>query len=109
MTFQEQHAALLPDLKKRGTDKTYLLWLRTQPSALDGNYSYDTGTWEQLCEPAHYRTAKNSGKGCKPEYCAIPLTHKQHHHQHQVGQYRFMSREWWEEQVLRLGIPTEFY
>lgn len=90
---------LLERARKAGSDKQYQLWLRSQPSALDGGMDYDNGT--AYCDPCHYRTAANSGVGCKPEYCAIPLTHAQHLEQHRVGQFNFMPREWWEEMTIK--------
>lgn len=57
--------------------------------------SFDTGM--EYCDPCHYRTAANSGIGCKPEFSCIPLRHAQHLEQHRVGQFNFMPREWWEE------------
>ena len=85
--------------KKKISDRAFLDWLRTQPSALDGAMSLDVDTGQRYCDPCHYRTAKNSGTGCKPLYSAIPLTHEQHLEQHRIGQYNFMPREWWEEKV----------
>lgn len=90
---------LLTLARQRGTDRQYLDWLRTQPSALDGTWSawnMDIGRWENV--PAHYRTAANSGTGTKPEYSAIPLTREQHDLQHRIGTFAFMPRDWWEEQ-----------
>ena len=60
---------------------------------------YDPDTGMSWCDPCHYRTAKNSGMGCKPEYSAVPLTHAQHLEQHRIGQFSFMPRAWWERQV----------
>jgi hypothetical protein len=90
---------LLDLARKKGSDKKYLLWLRTQPSAIDGHMDYDPDTGQRWCDPCHYRTAANSGVGCKPEYSAIPLTHAQHLEQHRVGQFNFRPREWWEYQT----------
>ena len=77
-------------------EREYLDWLRTQPSAYSGLFSWDGGT--PFCEPAHFRTAKNSGVGCKPAFLAIPLRHEEHAQQHQVGQFNFRPREWWIDQ-----------
>lgn len=71
-------------------DREFLDWLKTLPSALSGRGP---------CDPAHYRTAANSGIGCKPIFSAIPLTRDEHRLQHQIGQFNFMPREWWEEKV----------
>jgi len=76
--------------RKKESDRDFLDWLRTQPSAVSG-----VGP----CEPCHYRTAKNSGVGCKPLYSAIPMLRDEHLEQHRVGQYNFRPREWWEERV----------
>jgi len=94
--------SLVDQAKAVGSERDYLDWLRTQPSALDGSYGHwnmDFGRWEN--EPAHYRTARNSGTGTKPAFQAIPLTTEQHRLQHRIGQFNFMPREWWEEQVER--------
>lgn len=74
-------------------DRAFLDWLKTQKSALSG---------QSPCDPCHYRTAKNSGVGCKPLFSAIPLTRDEHSRQHQVGQFNFMPRIWWEKM-------TDFY
>jgi hypothetical protein len=78
--------------KEKPNDREFLDWLKTQPSALSG---------KTPCDPCHYRTAKNSGVGCKPLLSAIPLTRDEHRLQHQIGQYAFMPREWWEREVER--------
>lgn len=75
------------------SDREYLDFLKTLPSAVSG---------KMPCDPCHYRTASNSGIGCKPLYSAIPLTREEHIEQHRVGQYNFLPREEWE----RL---TEYY
>lgn len=90
---------LMQRAKLVGSDRAYLLWLRSQPSAIDGQMDYDRDTGQRWCVPAHYRTAANSGTGCKPEYSAIPLTHAQHLEQHRIGQFNFKSRSWWQKQV----------
>lgn len=71
-------------------DKRFLVWVRKQKSALTGNYP---------CDACHYRTAENSGVGIKPLMSAIPLTREEHRKQHQIGQYEFQPRAWWEEKV----------
>ncbi len=71
-------------------DLRYLSYLRTLPSAISGL---------KPSLPAHYRTADNSGTGTKPLFSAIPLTDSEHKEQHRIGQYNFMPRDWWEEQV----------
>lgn len=71
-------------------DRDFLDWLKTLPSAYSG---------KMPCDPAHYRTAANSGVGCKPLYSAIPLTREEHRLQHRIGQFNFMPRAWWETQV----------
>lgn len=76
--------------RKRENDNDFLAWLRTQPSALSG---------QSPTEACHYRTAKNSGIGCKPLYSAIPLTSQEHKLQHSIGQYNFMPRSEWERLV----------
>lgn len=76
--------------RSKPNDKEFLAWLRTLPSAYSGKVP---------CVAAHYRTAANSGVGCKPLFSAIPLTDSEHKLQHQIGQYNFMPREWWETQI----------
>jgi hypothetical protein len=67
-------------------DKHYCEWLKTQPSALSGL---------SPCVSAHFRTAKNSGTGCKPLFSVIALTDYEHKKQHNIGQFDFMPRSWW--------------
>jgi hypothetical protein len=74
-----------------GEDKKFLAWLRTQPCAICKAYPPN--------DPAHYRTAQNSGTGCKPINSAIPLCRDCHSGQHQIGQYCFRPREEWERLV----------
>lgn len=81
---------LKPTKEDKKQDRLFLDWLKTQPSALSGL---------SPCDPCHYRTAKNSGIGCKPLFSAIPLTREEHIEQHRIGQYNFMPREWWEEKI----------
>lgn len=75
--------------KAKLTDRPYLDWLKTQPSALSG-----LGP----CDPCHYRTAKNAGIGTKPLYSAVPLTREEHLEQHRIGTFNFQPRIWWELQ-----------
>jgi hypothetical protein len=85
---------------KYGTDEEYQAFVRKQPSAFSGNGP---------CIFAHYRTAANSGIGCKPEYSGVPLTFTEHAWQHQLGTYNFMERVWWERQTekyLKLWIRS---
>ncbi len=92
--------ALVERAKAKAPERVYLDWLIIQPSALDGalgNWNMDLGRWEN--EPAHFRTAQNSGVGAKPPYQAIPLTSEQHKLQHSIGTFDFRPREWWEENV----------
>lgn len=74
--------------RKRPNDKSFLVWIRTLPSAVSG---------KSPTIAAHYRTAKNSGIGIKPLYSAIPLTDEEHREQHRIGQFNFIPREKWEE------------
>ena len=90
---------LIERARARGSDKQFLEWLKHQPSAIDGGMDYDWDTGTSWCDPCHYRTAKNSGTGCKPKYSAVPLTHAQHLEQHRIGQFNFRPREWWEAKV----------
>jgi len=76
---------------KYGTDADYQKWYRTQPCAVTG------GTYSVIY--AHYRTAANSGTGCKPPFSGIPLNSMAHLTQHTVGQYEYMTRERWEALV----------
>jgi hypothetical protein len=73
-----------------GTDAEYQAFCRKLPSASSG---------ATPCIYAHYRSATNSGIGIKPEFSGLPLTYSEHLLQHQIGQYEFASREWWETQI----------
>jgi hypothetical protein len=101
-------AELIARAKAKGAERQYLDWLKTQPSALGTGWDYD---WElgNICTPAHFRTASNSGIGMKPEYQAIPLKSSEHALQHKIGTFAFQPREWWEEMAeryLMLWIST---
>lgn len=74
-----------------GTDKEFQEFVRKQPSALS--------TSKKDIVFAHYRTAKNSGTANKPPFSGIPLTFEEHLIQHQIGQFNFMPRWWWETHV----------
>lgn len=78
--------------KRKENDEKYLIWLRKQRSAYSN---------KSPCIAAHFRTAKNSGIGIKPLYSAIPLTATEHDEQHRVGQFKFASRNWWEQTIAR--------
>jgi len=75
-----------------GTDADYQAWCRTRPSA----YNPRNNPSNSKIEYCHYRTAANSGIGCKPPYSGIPMTMQEHQLQHRVGTFNFMSRERWE-------------
>lgn len=96
----KQNDDLLERARAAGTDNEFLEFLRSQKSAVSGEW----GTWNMglgigRCQACHYRTANNSGIGTKPEYSAIPLTYDEHRNQHDIGQYNFKPRDWWESQV----------
>lgn len=95
MTDLEQ---LIQKAGAKGKERKYLDWLRTQPSALSGQFSWNDGT--PFCEPAHWRTARYAGTGQKPEYLAIPLTHLEHRQAHQHGDSTIGNRDWWEAQCV---------
>lgn len=76
-----------------GTDAEFQHFCRTLPSCVSGK--------SQNVIFAHYRTATNSGTGIKPPFSGVPMTYAEHQHQHQIGQYSFKPREWWEAQVER--------
>lgn len=69
-----------------GTDAEYQDWVRTQPSAYSGGCDWDCDKGEPRCEYAHVRRARDSGTGYKPKFSGIPLTHAEHHIQHQHGE-----------------------
>lgn len=102
---------LIEQARAKGSEKQYLGWVVLQPSAYSGRFSgkdWDSGI--SYCDPCHYRTADNAGIATKPEYWAIPLTRDEHLRQHQVGQFAFMRKDWWEEQVrkhLELWVADE--
>lgn len=95
MTLDE----LIEQARKKGPERRYLDWLKTQPSALSGQFSWSDGA--QFCEPAHWRTARYAGTGQKPAYLAIPLTHEEHALQHRKGQSVIGTRDWWQGQCER--------
>jgi len=70
--------------KAVGTDEDYLKWIRTQPSAISGDYDWSEAGG--FCEACHVRRANEAGTGYKPPYSAIPLTHKEHHIQTTQGE-----------------------
>ena len=84
--------------RKRDDDKKYLEFLRKQRSAFSNRWP---------CVAAHYRTAANSGISIKPLFSAIPLTNPEHQEQHQIGQYKFASKIWWEAQVKKYQLAYE--
>jgi hypothetical protein len=91
-------APLIARARAKGSERQYLDWLKTQPSALSGKFSWDDGT--PFCEPAHWRTSKHAGTGQKPEFLAIPLNHSEHQFQHQEGQIVIGTRDWWQDQCV---------
>jgi len=98
---------LLKLARLKGAERKYLDWLKTQKSALSGQFSWDEGT--PFCEPAHWRTSRYSGVAQKPEFLAIPLTHEEHALQHQKGQSVIGTWDWWKYQCmkyLRLWITS---
>lgn len=99
LTGQAPHKKGQKRRRARPNDDAFLAWLRTQPSAIDGAMDVDRDTGARRCDPCHYRTAANAGTSKKPLWSAIPMTRKQHLLQHQIGQYSFRPRSWWEEKV----------
>lgn len=89
---------LLELARKKGSDKKFREWVQRQPSALSGQFS-EWVNGEGRCIAAHYRTAANSGTASKPKYSCIPLTNDEHLRQHQIGQFAFQPREWWEREI----------
>lgn len=83
--------------KALGSDDSFLAWIRLQPSAHSDEFSeYVNG--EGRCEAAHVsRVEYGRGVGIKPEYSAIPLTHKEHMLTHAKGESALRPREWFEE------------
>jgi hypothetical protein len=91
---------LLARARAKGSDKQYRGWIQRQPSCISGQFS-EWVNGDGRCVAAHYRTAANSGVGCKPEYSCVPLTNDEHVEQHRVGQFAFRPREWWEGNVAK--------
>ena len=57
----------------------FLAWIRTLPSCLDGNTP---------CEACHVRrVSQGAGIGIKPKLFAVPMTVRQHAHQHRHGEF----------------------
>lgn len=94
LTGQQPYTKGIRQRRKRSDeereDAKFLAWIRTMPSAFSG---------KRPTVAAHYRTAANSGTGIKPLFSAIPLTWEEHRRQHDIGQYDFMPRDWWERKV----------
>ena len=80
-----------PTDEDRALDRKFLAFNRKQPCAKCFK--------PPPSDPAHHRTAANSGVACKPLMSAIPLCRDCHRRQHQIGQYRFMPRVKWEQLV----------
>lgn len=77
-----------------GTDADYQAWVRQQPSCLSKKRDCDPDTGKEQCEYAHVRRANASGTGIKPEYCGVPLTHREHQLQHQSGEFELLKGFW---------------
>lgn len=92
-------APLIARARAKGTERDYLDWLRTQPSALGTGWDYD---WElgSVCTPAHWRTAAHAGTASKPAYLAIPLRDAEHKLAHQKGDSVIGDRDWWEHKCI---------
>lgn len=85
-----------PDVWKAcGTDAEFLDWIRRQPSCIDKS--------EAMIEACHVRRVKwGAGTGIKPPYCAIPMSHDQHHIQTVNGELaclkKYLPRKEWTEE-----------
>lgn len=87
-----------------GTDEEFRVWVREQPSCLDG---------AMPCIAAHVRRAKDSGTAFKPPYRCVPLTDDQHNEQSWYSEASCLNRynprprgwtnlaakEWFDEQA----------
>ena len=71
-------------LEKLGTDEDYQIWTRKRPCIISDQNDWVDG--EALCEYAHVRRADNSGKGTKPPFSGVPMTHEMHKLQHDKGE-----------------------
>jgi hypothetical protein len=93
-----------------GTDRDFIEFVRSQPSAFSGGWAKWDGTrGEGRCEAAHWRTAATSGTAFKAPYSCIPLTMTEHRRQHQYGCELFGDRAWWKEKAehyLMLWVET---
>jgi len=84
-----------PVLQAIGSDAEYQEWIQKQPSCLSKESDWIEELGEGRCEYAHVRRiSEGSGTGIKPDYFGVPLTHKEHHSQHQCGQ-EFMLDKYW--------------
>lgn len=76
--------------EKRGHNKKYLVWIRTQPSILQLETWHDQA---EESEPHHFTAPGRGGMGTKcPDERAVPLTFGQHREIHQVGRSTFLKR-----------------
>ena len=69
-----------------GGDDAYQRWVRTQPSAINGEFSEVGPDGELTNVYAHVRRAGESGTAYKPKYSGIPLTNDQPQDQHHQGE-----------------------
>lgn len=71
-------------IEKFGTDDDYQIWTRKRPCIISDQNDWVDG--QPLCEYAHVRRADNSGKGTKPKFSGVPMTHEMHKLQHDKGE-----------------------
>lgn len=72
-------------LKALGSDAEFRDWVERQPSCISGGFNdFVNGDGHNIA--CHVRRSHNSGVGEKPEYSCVPMTHEEHHYQHQYGE-----------------------
>lgn len=86
--------------ERKREDEGFIEWVRTQPSALTGNYS-EWVNGEGRNPACHIKRAATGGTAFKPKFACIPLTHEEHAYQHQHGEAacltRFLGGTWTRE------------
>lgn len=84
-----------------GTDREYLEWLSSRPSALSGAFNQILDG-RGRCIACHVRrVSRGAGTGIKPPFSAIPLTHGEHMTE---GRVPLDDRVRWADELLDLWV-----
>jgi hypothetical protein len=85
-----------------GSDNEFLGWVKSQKSAVSGEFSEYHDDGECYCIPAHYRkVGLGSGTAIKPPYSAIPLTKAEHDLTHAKGDIALGDELWWDKKRIK--------